>query len=79
MKSIDGGDFAFKHEYLTPFAMQQLDTTDLKPQALEVYQSREVRNLVGSMKYLIDVRLQKYKQCLEYTNSMVTALSDHLS
>ncbi|XOV78047.1 MAG: DUF6090 family protein [Aestuariibacter sp.] len=75
IKGLDEGDFKFKLEYFNPFAMRHFDLAEGTAQPLSTYTGKEMRNIVGSLRFILSIRIEKYKECQQKAEAMIRKLT----
>ena len=75
IKSLDESESQFQVAYLNPFATRELDIAEGMAQPLPTYTTKEVRNVIGGLKYILNIKLQKYKECQVKVKDLIESLT----
>ena len=71
VKSLEEGDYNFRFNFLYPYALENLDLIDGTPQNIEHYDNQSLKNIVGSLKYIMTSRVERYQQALSFTRAFI--------
>lgn len=75
IKGLDEGEFQFKLAYFTPFAMRNLDIANGTAQPLSIYTTKELRNIIGGLRFNLGIRIEKYKEGLQKADAIIKRLA----